>query len=214
MRHFTPPFSITASFFTWVQGATFYIELHREAVDRTLATTAMPDPRWIDVGCGPGLVARLAAERGALVMGIDSDPAMITAANRHPGVARFALGNADELAVASADIVSAASLLFGASEPKSMVATLWAAVAPGGALLIVETTTHMTVDRAREVASDLPRHRRHVLTLWARSRGGKAFDRTALDDLPTEDRSTIPLLHGLAEAIIIPKPRETGSSPD
>lgn len=199
--------ALGASFFRWVQGADFYIDLHREAVDLALATTATPAPTWIDVGCGPGLVARLAADRGSLATGIDRDPAMIRAARRHPGTARFASGTADALAAGSADVVSAASLLYGASDPRSMVATLWAAVAPGGALLIVETTSLMTVDRARARAQEVGPRRRQALTLWARARGGTAFDRTALDFIPSELRTTSPLLHGLVEAIIVAKPR-------
>ena len=198
--------TIGANFFRWVQGATFYVDMHREAVEFALATTAIPEPTWIDVGCGPGLVARLAADQGARATGIDSDPAMISAARRNPGAARFELGNADGLAAGSADIVSAASLLFGASDPRSMAATLWAAVAPGGSLLVVETTTQMTVDRARAIAAEIPPHRRHALMLWARSRGGNVFDRSALDALAPGHRTITPLLHGLAEAIVVARP--------
>ena len=204
---------IGAKFFRWVQGATFYVDLHREAVEFTLGATPTAQPRWIDVGCGPGLVARLAADRGAAATGIDRDPAMIRTANRRPGGARFALGSADGLAAHSADIVSATSLLYGGSDPRSMIATLWSAVAPGGALLLVETTANMTVERARAVAADIPPHRRRALMLWARSRGGTTFDRTALDAIPSEGRTTLPMLDGLVEAILIAKPDVTDAGP-
>lgn len=201
--------TIGAQFFRWVQGATFYADLHREAVEFALGATPIAQPRWIDVGCGPGLVARLAADRGAMATGIDIDPAMIRSANQHPGDAQFATGSADGLVAQSADIVSAASLLFGASDPRSMIATLWAAVAPGGALLLVETTANMTVERARIVAADIPPHRRCALMLWARSRGGTVFDRGALGAIPSEGRITLPLLDGLVEAILVAKPHAT-----
>jgi ubiquinone/menaquinone biosynthesis C-methylase UbiE len=198
--------AISARFFEWVQNATFYADLHREAVELTLATMATPAPSWVDVGCGPGLLARLAAEQGARVEGIDTDPAMVRAARRHPTTARFELGDAGELPAASADVVSAASVLYGASDPTSMVATLWAAVRPGGALLLVETTPAMTIDAARRISPVLPRHHRRALYLWARSRYGHTFDHSALDQLPTQHRTRHKLLHDLVEAIIAVKP--------
>lgn len=198
--------AIGARFFEWVQSATFYVDLHREAVELTLATMATAAPSWVDVGCGPGLLARLAAEQGASVEGIDADPAMIRAARRHLTTARFELGDAGELPAASADVVSAASVLYGAPDPRSMAATLWAAVRPGGALLFVETTPAMTIDAARRISPVLPRHHRRALHLWARSRHGQTFDQSALDRLPTQDRTRDKLLHGLVEAIIVIKP--------
>ena len=199
--------SITARFFDWVQGAGFYVDVHRDAVELALATAATTAPSWADVGCGPGLVARLAAERGARAKGIDTSPAMIRAARRHPGTALFEVGDAADLAAEPTDIVSAASLLCGVPDPRSTAATLWAAVRPGGALLVVETTATMTVDAARRIAPDLDPHRRHALGLWARSRNGTAFDRRALEAIPAELQTVTPLLHGLVEAIIAVKPR-------
>lgn len=198
--------AISARFFEWVQSATFYVDLHREAVELTLATIATPSPTWIDVGCGPGLVARLAAEQGASAMGIDTDPAMIRAAERHHATARFELGDATGIAAASADIVSAASLLYGASDPRPIVATLWRAVRPGGALLLVETTPAMTLEAARCISHELPSRHRQALHLWARSRNGHTFDQAALDPIPTQGRTNTKLLHGLVEAIIVVKP--------
>jgi trans-aconitate methyltransferase len=198
--------SINARFFEWVQGAEFYVDLHRQAVDLTLRTVASPTPEWIDVGCGPGLVARLAAEGGANAEGIDTDPAMIRRARRHPGPARFELGDAAELPAACADVVSAASLLYGATDPRTTVGTLWAAVRPGGALLVIETTPAMNLAEARRIAGTIPSHRRRVLSLWARSRQGAAFDRSALDVLPSTQQTTVPLLDGLVEAIVVARP--------
>jgi SAM-dependent methyltransferase len=205
--------AVSARFFEWVQSATFYVDLHREAVGLTLATIATPSPTWIDAGCGPGLVARLAAEQGASAVGIDTDPAMIRAAERHHATPRFELGDATGIAAASADIVSAASLLYGASDPRPIVATLWRAVRPGGALLLVETTRAMTIHAARRISPELPRHHRRALHLWARSRNGHAFDQAALDPIPTQGRTNTKLLHGLVEAIIVVKPTTERTRP-
>lgn len=198
--------AISARFFDWVQGATFYSDLHREAVDLALAAVSeMSSPTWVDVGCGPGLLARVVAERGAQVTGIDTDPSMIRTARRHPSPARFEVADAADLPAGSADIISAASLLYGLQHPSTTAATLWAAVRPGGALLLLETTAAMTPDAARRLAHRLPSHRRQALTMWARSRGGRTFDRTSLDAIPPEQQVSMPLLYGLVEAIVAVK---------
>ncbi len=199
----------SAQLFSWVQRAAFYEDLHRTAVELALATRTAPGaPSWTDVGCGPGLVARLAARAGADSCGIDVDPAMIRTARRHPeaGECRLRIGAASDLPAASTDIVSAASLLIGVADPAGVATSLWNAVRPGGALLVVETTTAMTIERARRIGRDLPAHDRRVLRLWARTRGGRSFDHHALDGIESERRTTTPVFHGLVEAIVITKP--------
>jgi SAM-dependent methyltransferase len=58
----------------------------------------------VDVGCGPGQVARYLAARGATVEGIDLSPAMIEEATAsHPGLA-FRVGDMFALPYASASV--------------------------------------------------------------------------------------------------------------
>jgi 2-polyprenyl-3-methyl-5-hydroxy-6-metoxy-1,4-benzoquinol methylase len=194
-----------AQLFRWVQAATFYIDVHRDAVALVAATEAAT---WLDVGCGPGLLARLAAERGFAVIGIDRDPAMIRFATRQTTTARFEVGDLADLGTESADIVSAASLLCVVPDPAGTATSLWAALRPGGSLLVVETASAMTIANARRVAPYLPRRHRHALHLWALVRQGHALDPAILDHLPTHDRRTVPLLHGLIDATLLTKPSE------
>ena len=66
--------------------------------------------RVLDVACGPGWVAALAARRGADVVGVDIAAAMVSAARaRHPGL-EFCQGAAEELPFddASFDVVVSA----------------------------------------------------------------------------------------------------------
>ena len=102
---------IESILFTWLQGADFYRDLHRCAVQN------LPPGKgktWLDVGCGPGLVTRLAAEHGYRAQGVDTNPRTIKAAQRlalnHHSSAEFAIGNIAASPL-SADVVSAASLL-------------------------------------------------------------------------------------------------------
>ncbi len=47
---------------------------------RLVDAMAVPGSRVLDAGCGPGRVAGALAERGHQVVGVDADPALITAA--------------------------------------------------------------------------------------------------------------------------------------
>jgi SAM-dependent methyltransferase len=213
---------LSARLFSWIQGAAFYADLHAEAVH------GLPfgDGRtWLDVGTGPGLVARLASERGYRTLGIDRDPAMVSVAraHAHSGVCRFEVGelggrlDVGQLAPGtaerpSADVVSAASLLFVLPNPREGLAQLWACVRPGGTLLIVETTEHMTPLRARAIAPELRPGRRSALALWARARSGRALDPALFDQLDASTRSVRPLLHGLVQAWTFEKPNLRGTT--
>ena len=70
---------IGAVLFTWLQGAEFYKDLHKQAID---ALPSGEGKTWVDLGCGPDLVSRLAAANFYDVTGIDTDLSMIKAARR------------------------------------------------------------------------------------------------------------------------------------
>jgi ubiquinone/menaquinone biosynthesis C-methylase UbiE len=202
----------SARFFDWIQTAGFYTDVHRAAVGLVTLPSSDAGCTWLDVGCGPGLVARLAAERldaerrRGWVLGIDRDPAMVRAARRHRGSAQFDVGDAMSLAPASADVVSAASLLIGWTDPSEVVRSLWSAVRPGGSLLVVETTAAMTPDAARRVARSVPARHRSALRMWARARSGRTFDERPLELLAAARLERHRLLDGLVEAVVIGKP--------
>jgi 2-polyprenyl-3-methyl-5-hydroxy-6-metoxy-1,4-benzoquinol methylase len=69
----------SAAFLAWVQGAAFYQDVHAAAVD---LLPRGEGKTWLDVGCGPGLVTRLASRRGYRALGVDRDAATIWAARR------------------------------------------------------------------------------------------------------------------------------------
>ena len=76
---------------TWSDIADWYDELltsdsgPHETASSCLADLLLPvdDLELIDVACGQGIAARLAASRGANVVGVDSSPSMIANAERH-----------------------------------------------------------------------------------------------------------------------------------
>lgn len=185
-----------AALFGWVHAAPFYEALHREAVGRLPVGGGR---RWLDVGCGPGLVARLASARGYDAIGVDRDPDMIAAARRtKPLGCRFEVGDlADE--GPSASVVSATSLLFVLPDRARGMRDLWRRVQPGGALLVVETTAAMTPIRAVGISPH------PALLLWAVTRRGRAVDRGLARAVDPTAVETYALLDGLVEAWVLHK---------
>jgi len=90
--------------------------------------------RVLDLACGPGLVARGAAERGALPVGLDFSSAMVALARaNHPGI-RFEEGDAEVLAFAdeSFDAVVANFGIHHVAEPNRALAEARRVLRPGG----------------------------------------------------------------------------------
>lgn len=200
---------IASRLFTWLQGSDFYHDLHQQAVE-----TLPPGngETWLDVGCGPGLVARLATARGYRVIGIDSDPQMIRAAKRRGekqrSSARFRIGDVASLPVEAAEVVSAASLLAVLKDKVGGLNALWKCVRPGGKLLVIEPTERMTVENAnRVIVNGPPRKRIDGLRLWAAARQGRAVDPGMYDTLGAESVRFVPLLDSLVGAWMIQKNR-------
>lgn len=202
--------SPAATLFTLVQGAGFYQQYTREAVQ------SLPEGEGstlLDVGCGPGLLTRLAAERGYRAIGIDSDPAMIGVARRiarsQHSSAQFDTSGVFEISkeMKSADVVAAASLLAVVPDPRIVLDALWHCVVPGGTLLIIEANTRMTVDRANElIEAGLPGPRSRLLRLWASGRQGATVEPSIFDRISnvSEQRVTT-LLDGMVDSRLIRK---------
>ena len=199
---------LSARFFDWVQGAAFYHDAHQQAV--ALLPTGS-GRSWLDIGCGPGLLAHLAAQRGYTAMGVDPDAAMLQRARRHTpsrSTAQFQQGDlAAAMAMPPADVVSAASLLFVLPDPSTALQQLWRCVRPGGHLLVVETSRTMTPAHARAVRHLLPASRRLALHFWARARNGNAVDARCFAAVPAQSSQCTPLLHGMLHAWVLHKAR-------
>ena len=192
---------VTAKLFDWLQGADFYHDAHRAAVEQL----PLGDGKlWVDVGCGPGLVTRLAAARGYRAIGVDRDQHMITVAQRRVAragsSAEFQRGDIESLAVMTprADVISAASLLAVVDDKAAALNALLAAVKPGGCLLIIEPTAAMTpVTADTLIRNGLGGKRVNGLRLWARARQGRAINPELLNVTPASVVHHASLLSGL-----------------
>ena len=130
---------IAALLFTWLQEVDFYIDLHKTAVD---CIPLGEGKSWIDVGCGPGLISRLAASNKFDVTGTDRDPCMIRIARclakRHGSNAKFETGDFASLSGRKADVVSAVSLPAVVPDKTDALSTLWFCVEKEDASSLLE----------------------------------------------------------------------------
>jgi SAM-dependent methyltransferase len=86
------------------------------------ATAVGPGTSVLDLGCGAGLFARAAADRGARVTGIDTDPVAVgLAAVEVPG-GSFTVGDARRPPSGRFDVVAAVQLLMHVADPTAVLA--------------------------------------------------------------------------------------------
>ncbi|MFV2058606.1 MAG: class I SAM-dependent methyltransferase [Thiohalomonadales bacterium] len=198
---------IGAVLFTWLQGAEFYSELHKQAVD---ILPSGEGKTWIDLGCGPGLVSRLASEKLYDVTGVDTDTSMIKAARRlkkwHGSKANFEVGDLSYLSAKKPDVVSAASLLAVLDDKEDAINKMWESISPKGYLLIIEPTKLMNQENAKElIKTGLPKKRLSGLKMWAMARENRAVDPAIFDTIRASEKKTVDLLGGLVKARVFQK---------
>lgn len=198
---------LSAYFFNLVQSAAFYRNLHRQAI---LLLPPGLGARWVDIGCGPGLVTRLAADHGYEATGFDIDPAMIKQARlqakRINSPAHFEEAGLDKLVERriKVDVVSAASLLAVLHGREDVTQCLLACVKDDGVLLIIETTEAMKPKAAQQWLKKNGYGKRNwILLLWAWARSkGQAISKSQLD-VPGYRVERVDLLEGLVAAWFI-----------
>ncbi|MEZ4553732.1 MAG: methyltransferase domain-containing protein [Dehalococcoidia bacterium] len=92
-----------------------------------------PGERIVDLGCGTGTLAAHIAARGAEVLGIDADPAMIDAARAAYPALRFEVVSAyDFTADPPLDAVFSNAALHWMTRPEDVLRRVAAALRPGG----------------------------------------------------------------------------------
>lgn len=194
---------LAAYFFAYLQGAAFYREVHGQAVALLRPGAGRT---WLDLGCGPGLVTRLAAARGYRALGRDIAPDMVAMAQR---IARKTSSPAsfgtDDIAAAlpnggRADVVSAASLLIVLDDRSAALRQMLAHLQPDGVLLLIETTPSMRPGAAwRWLRQAGYTKRGWMLLLWAWVRRGQAIHREELD-VEGWQVECLPLMDGMVAA--------------
>ena len=93
--------------------------------------------KLLDIGCGSGLFASLAAEKGANVTGVDATEALIARAEIRVPSASFSVGEMEELPFedASFDVVSGFNSFQYAADTKNALSEAKRVLKPGGKLV-------------------------------------------------------------------------------
>lgn len=152
---------ISSNLFSWLHRSKFYKQFHEEAV------TYLPEGKggiWLDIGCGPGVLSRIAFRRGYNVIGLDYDLDMLEKArnwksentlNNHDTYSleykKFDIFNSMDLMLSDFSksdvrgrIVSASSFLPVFENKKEVLSRLLNFVDSGGCLLLIETNFNCT----------------------------------------------------------------------
>jgi SAM-dependent methyltransferase len=110
-----------------------------------------PGTALLDAGCGSGLFAELAAERGVRVSGLDAAPGLIDFASRRVPAGQFTVGELEALPYRDGafDAVTAFNSIFYAANPRRVIAEMARVTGPGGQVVV-------TVG-AGPLKSDLPK---------------------------------------------------------
>lgn len=117
----------------------------RAAVDRhwsgnSATFTPLAGKSGIDVGCGAGLLTEPLSRLGAKMTGIDAAPENIGAAQAHAAAGGLAIeyiaGGIENLSDRQFDLVCSMEVIEHVADPKSFVAGLVNALAPGGLMIL------------------------------------------------------------------------------
>lgn len=128
----------------------------REAIDRHFDAdphgfAPLKGRSAVDVGCGAGLLCEPLARLGAQVTGIDAAPENIGAARAHAAASGlmidYVAGEAEAaMAGRQFDLVTSMEVIEHVTDPAAFIATLTAALAPGG-LMILSTPNRTPLSR-------------------------------------------------------------------
>ena len=124
------------------------VDLHWDGDDRSFSPLA--GRTALDVGCGAGLLAEPLARLGAAVTGIDAAPENIVIAQAHARRSGLAIdyrpGSLPAIAGERFDLVTSLEVIEHVVDPRSFVAGLAAALAPGG-LMVLSTPNRTPLSR-------------------------------------------------------------------
>ncbi|HBX70931.1 MAG TPA: hypothetical protein DEH25_16515 [Chloroflexi bacterium] len=122
----------------------------------------------LDVGCGPGLLPALLAQRGCRALGIDRDPEMFIPAPLHPQVIT-ADGSHPPFPAHSFDLITASNLLFLLPDPGVVLQSMTQFLRPGGQVATLNPTEKLTITAATQMseAVGLTGLARESLLNWA-----------------------------------------------
>ena len=127
----------------WSHRARDWSELQEQtasaAFDAVISRTIRAGTRYLDAGCGAGMAAQLASDRGADVSGIDAAEALLEVARSRVPNADFRVADLEQLPFADAtfDVVTGFNAFQYAGNPIVALAEARRVVKPGGTVAIM-----------------------------------------------------------------------------
>ena len=156
---------MTSTPFDWSLGRYERTADWLEPAARVLVERAAPQPgeRVLDVGCGTGNAALLAAARGARTTGVDPAPRLLEVARERAAArglaATFVAGQAEALPIADGEVdvvLSVFGVIF-ASDPGAAAAEMARVTAPSGRIVLSAWIPEGTIREAVQVAREAVR---------------------------------------------------------
>ena len=134
-----------------------------------------PGTRVLDVGCGPGHLARWLAQRGCQVTGVDRGWRLIRIARRlaaREGLpVRFERAPAERLPFAGAafDLAVATTVIYWVEQPEAVLREMMRVTRPGGTLATLDPHASMNVAAVRTycASKQVNREDTRKLVAWA-----------------------------------------------
>lgn len=135
--------------------ASYFLELQTNTgwshVLRRFAEWIDPQPGWrtLDVGCGPGLLPLLFAERGCQSTGMDLDPEMFKPVPVYLQVA-IADGETPPFRPGQFDLVTLSNILFLHHHPDHLLASIRNILQPDGQIALINPSEKLSVASATQ----------------------------------------------------------------
>src|SRR5690348_3111290 len=120
----------------WAETAEGRIRPLYERVLERLDLT--PGTRLLDAGCGAGLFAALAAQRGADVVGLDAAPGLIEYARHRRPAARYVVDDLEHMPFGDGafDVITGFNSVLYAADPRRALAEIARVSAPSSRLVV------------------------------------------------------------------------------
>jgi SAM-dependent methyltransferase len=143
MSNAAKPLTSSVNARLWSHRARDWSELQEQtaapAYEAVVTRTVSTGTRYLDVGCGAGMAAKLAADQGAVVSGIDAAEALLEIARSRVPQGDFRVADLEQLPFEDAtfDVVTGFNAFQYAGNPNVALAEARRVVKPGGTVAIV-----------------------------------------------------------------------------
>lgn len=166
--------------FSYLQTQEFYKNIHQYALELLDNKPTKHNNKWADIGCGMGIMGKIASENSYNVSAYDLDKYMVFWAqylNKKNKKLHFELKDVMNV-IESFNVVSATSLLSVVTEKELVLTKLVSLLKDDqSTLILIEPTKEMSLKNVWKQCMNLKSlYYYKMLFIWAKVREGKAVD--------------------------------------